>query len=248
MSRLARKARRGEDPSRRARTDYPIASLSMPLGPIPVIIVLDKMADLIAESFFEGDRGMGILGFLMLFYVASATSNLCLPRSPFLLRQLMLQPAMDTLLGDDVGDCLAPPDPSHMGAFARCTSTRGAGLAAPATGAAAHQASAVASREGRPVALGRALARLDRMANGTRDRATGFKPATCRSRTTLYLAEPRRRCARTRSGHSYLGLCRRNAMRIACISLATRSADRSRCARRFLRALPITYQLRKGTV
>jgi hypothetical protein len=30
----------------------------------------------IAENFFEGDRGMGILGFLMLFYVASVTSNL----------------------------------------------------------------------------------------------------------------------------------------------------------------------------
>jgi hypothetical protein len=57
-------------------TDYLIASLSMPLGPIPVIIVLDKIADLIAENFFEGDRGMGILGFLMLFYVASVTSNL----------------------------------------------------------------------------------------------------------------------------------------------------------------------------
>jgi hypothetical protein len=31
----------------------------------------------------------------------------------------MLQPTMDTLLGDDVGACLAPPDPPHMGAFAR---------------------------------------------------------------------------------------------------------------------------------
>jgi hypothetical protein len=33
-------------------TDYLIASLSRPLGPIPVIIVLDKIADLIAENFF----------------------------------------------------------------------------------------------------------------------------------------------------------------------------------------------------
>jgi hypothetical protein len=73
---------------------------------------------------------------------------------------------MDTLLRDDIGVCLAPPDPAHLGAVARRAPARSAGLAAPATGAAAHQASAVAAREGRPVALGRALARLDRMANG----------------------------------------------------------------------------------
>jgi hypothetical protein len=36
---------------------------------------------------------------------------LCLLKSPFLLQQLMLQPTTDTLLGDDVGACLAPPDP-----------------------------------------------------------------------------------------------------------------------------------------
>jgi hypothetical protein len=33
-----------------------------------------------------------------------------LPRSLFLLWQLMLRMAMGTLLGHDVGDCLAPPD------------------------------------------------------------------------------------------------------------------------------------------
>ena len=170
MSRLARKARRARIRVGGAMTDYLIASLSMPLDPIPVIIVLDKMADLIAENFFEGDRGMGILGFLMLFYVASATSNLCLPRSPFLLRQLMLRAAMGTLLGHDVGACLAPPDPSHIGTFARLAPTRSARLAAPTAGAATLQAAASAARETGPLALDRALACVDRMAIGARHR------------------------------------------------------------------------------
>jgi hypothetical protein len=47
-----------------------------------------------------------------------------------LLRQLMLRPTMDTPLGDDVGDSLAPPDPANVGAFARRASARSAGLAA----------------------------------------------------------------------------------------------------------------------
>ena len=76
MSRLARKVRRGEIGVGGAMTDYLIAPLWMPLRPIAVIIVLDKIVDLIAENFLEGDGGMGILGFLVLFYVASRTSNL----------------------------------------------------------------------------------------------------------------------------------------------------------------------------
>src|SRR5712692_66391 len=79
---------------------------------------------------------------------------------------------MDTLLGDDVGACLAPSDPPHMGAFARRASARVAGLAAPTTGAAALPASAVAAREAGPLALGRVLPCLDGMANGTRQRQT----------------------------------------------------------------------------
>jgi hypothetical protein len=38
---------------------------------------------------------------------------------PFLLRQLMLRPTMDTLLGDDVRAPLAPPDSARTSAFAR---------------------------------------------------------------------------------------------------------------------------------
>src|SRR6266446_3679577 len=80
--------------------------------------------------------------------------RLCLPKSPFLLRQLMLQPTMDTLLGDYVGACLAPPDSPHMGAFAHRAPARGAGLAAPTARAAALPASAVAARAGGPLAVG----------------------------------------------------------------------------------------------
>jgi hypothetical protein len=52
------------------------------------------------------------------------SDQLCLPRSPFLLWQLMLRAAMGTLLGHDVGACLGPPDPWHMGTFARLAPAR----------------------------------------------------------------------------------------------------------------------------
>src|ERR1700681_3421699 len=67
----------------------------------------------------------------------------------------MLQPTMDTLLGDDFGACLAPPDPPHMGTFARRAPVRGTGLAAPTARAATLPSSAVAARSGGPLALGR---------------------------------------------------------------------------------------------
>jgi hypothetical protein len=95
--------------------------------------------------------------------------GLWLLKSPFLLRQLMLQPTMDTLLGDDVGAFRAPPDPPHMGAFARRAPARGAGLAALTARAAALTATAVAARAGGPLALGRALGCADGMANDARD-------------------------------------------------------------------------------
>jgi hypothetical protein len=103
--------------------------------------------------------------------------SLCLLKSLFLLRQLMLQPPMDTLPGDDVGTCLASPDPPHMGAFARRASARGTGLAAPAADTAALPGSAVAVRAGGPLALGRALACADGMANGARHRQA-LKPSS----------------------------------------------------------------------
>src|SRR5712692_9409651 len=100
-----------------------------------------------------------------------AVQTLCLLKSPFLLRQLMLRAAMDTLLGHDFGAALAPPDPANVGAFARRAPARSAGVTAPAAGAATQPAST--AREDRPVALGRALPHLVRMANGTRDRQAG---------------------------------------------------------------------------
>jgi hypothetical protein len=61
--------------------------------------------------------------------------RLCLLKSPFLLRQLMLQPMMNTLLVD-VGAPLAPPDPANMDAVARRSNSRssryGMGAAQPA--------------------------------------------------------------------------------------------------------------------
>jgi hypothetical protein len=44
---------------------------------------------------------------------------LWLLKSPFLLRQLMLRPPMDTLPGDDAGNALAPPYAPNVDAFAR---------------------------------------------------------------------------------------------------------------------------------
>src|SRR5205823_2869536 len=78
---------------------------------------------------------------------ANMRITLCLLKSPFVLRQLMLRPTMDTLPGDDVGDPLAPPDPANMRASARRASARSAGLTASTASAAAHPASAVAARE-----------------------------------------------------------------------------------------------------
>ena len=49
---------------------------------------------------------------------ACSLDDLSLVNSPFLLQQLMLRPAMDTLRGDDVGACLAPRDSPNLGAFA----------------------------------------------------------------------------------------------------------------------------------
>ena len=85
----------------------------------------------------------------------------CLLKSPFLLRQLMLRPTMDTLLSDDIRAPLASPDPTRIGTFARRAPSRGACVTAPTTGAAANAASAVAAREGGPLA---------RLAEGARDR------------------------------------------------------------------------------
>jgi hypothetical protein len=96
--------------------------------------------------------------------------RLCLLKNPLLVRQLMLRPTMETLLGDDVDAALAPPDPPKIGAFARRASARSTGVTAPTASAAAQPTAAVAAREHRPVALGRALAHLDRMANSARYR------------------------------------------------------------------------------
>ena len=81
----------------------------------------------------------------------------------------MLRPTMDTLLGDDVGASVRPSDAANMGAFAWRAPTRNPGVTAPTAGAPTIPAAAGATRKDGPVALGPALAHLDRMANGARD-------------------------------------------------------------------------------
>jgi hypothetical protein len=56
---------------------------------------------------------------------------LCLLKTPFLVRQLMLRPTLDTHLCDDVRAPFAAPDLARIGAFARRAPARGAGVAAP---------------------------------------------------------------------------------------------------------------------
>src|SRR2546425_3997124 len=85
----------------------------------------------------------------------------------------MLRPTMNTLSSHDVGAHLVPPDPPNSGAFARRAPARSARVTAPAAGAAAHPTATGAAREDRPLALGRARAPLDRVANGARNRQTG---------------------------------------------------------------------------
>src|SRR5947208_8860289 len=96
--------------------------------------------------------------------------SVCLLKSPFLLRRLMLRPTMDTLLGDDVGAPVLPPGRANMGAFARRAPARGPGVTTPTASAAAHAAAARAAHEGGPLALEPAFTHLDRMANGARHR------------------------------------------------------------------------------
>src|SRR5438309_12062620 len=85
----------------------------------------------------------------------------------------MLRSTLDRLSSHGVGPRLVPPDPPDCGAFARRAPARSARITAPAAGVAAHPTATDAAREDRPVALGRARALLDRMANGARHRQAG---------------------------------------------------------------------------
>jgi hypothetical protein len=78
---------------------------------------------------------------------------LVLLRRPFLLRQLMLWPTIDTLLGDDVGAPVPAHDAPNMGAFARRAPARNIGTPAPTAGTPTIATSATAAREDGPLAL-----------------------------------------------------------------------------------------------
>src|SRR5713226_2533301 len=85
----------------------------------------------------------------------------------------MLRSTMDTLSSHDVGPRLVPPDPPNSDAFARRAPVRTARITAPAAGAAARAASSVVAHKSGPLALDRALAHLDGMADGAHDRQAG---------------------------------------------------------------------------
>jgi hypothetical protein len=83
----------------------------------------------------------------LIYPLNARRDTLCLLKGLFLLRPLMLRPAMDTLLGDDLGAPVSPPDPANMGAFARRAPARSPGVTAPPARAAAHPAAAVRTSE-----------------------------------------------------------------------------------------------------
>jgi hypothetical protein len=64
------------------------------------------------------------------------SSCLCLLKSPFSLRALMLRPTADTLLGDYAGVPVRSPHPANIGALTRRPPARNPGVTAPAAGAA----------------------------------------------------------------------------------------------------------------
>src|SRR5262245_6087445 len=73
----------------------------------------------------------------------------------------------------NLGAALIPLDPANTDTFACRAPTRNPGLAAPAGSAAAQRPPTGAAREDGPLALGPALAPMDRMADGARDRHAG---------------------------------------------------------------------------
>src|SRR5712691_4249449 len=85
----------------------------------------------------------------------------------------MLRSTMDTLSSHDVGPRLVPTDPPNSDAFARRAPVRTTRVTAPVAGVAADAASTVAAHESGPLALDRALAHLDGMADGARHRQAG---------------------------------------------------------------------------
>src|SRR5258708_34318676 len=80
---------------------------------------------------------------------------------------------MNRFSSHDAGARLVRPDPPNGGAVARRAPARSARLKASAAGAAAYPTTTGAARQDRQVALGRAHAPLDRIANGARHRQAG---------------------------------------------------------------------------
>ena len=98
----------------------------------------DRRSSLVASADFRPSLCAGACRGLLAFVAPKGqekgnvpkVSTLCLLKSPFLLRQLMLRPRMGTLLGDDVGVRIFPPDPASICAFPCRASARDPGVAA----------------------------------------------------------------------------------------------------------------------
>jgi hypothetical protein len=84
-----------------------------------------------------------------------------------------LRATTDTLLGEDVRAALASADRPWTGAVAGCLALGRAGLASPGAAPATIATAVLAAPNGGPSAVGVAVARLDRVANGARHRQTG---------------------------------------------------------------------------
>jgi hypothetical protein len=141
--------------------DEPVASpdgLSTVAG-IKVLVLKDMRSGQCHIAFLSGTA----------ISVTDAGVCLCLPKSPFLLRQLMLRSTMDTLLVD-VGAPVRPPDPANMGAFSRGAPARNPRVTAPTPGVATHPTGTAAALQNRPLPLGDDLPHLDWMANVAGDR------------------------------------------------------------------------------
>jgi putative transposase len=101
--------------------------------------------------------------------------------------------------GDDIRAALASADRPRNGKVAGCLALGGAGLASPGAGAATIATAAPVARYGGPLALGVAVACLDRVANGARHRQTGDRRGLARRGFRLFWTwKSRRRTGRPR--------------------------------------------------
>ena len=99
----------------------------------------------------------------------------------------MFGASLDTLRADDFRPGLAVPVAPKLSSVACRTAARGTRLAAPASGAESVAIATIAARDGGPVALGVAVAIVDRLANRARHRPPGNRHRLASSGLPLVL-------------------------------------------------------------